>query len=85
MTRTAQNQGEVIFDLPRPPTSGTAMLQQPQPRVRRAGLVPGVDRGGGVVTSKIEPCFTWTDSRSLMLAFRTESPSPISSKIVILA
>jgi len=35
------------FDLPCPPTPGTRLLQTiPHPRARRAGLVPGVARGG---------------------------------------
>ena len=49
---------EVLFDLPRPPPPGTRPLQTiPHPRARRAGLVPGVARGG-MVTGKIEPCIT---------------------------
>ena len=55
MTRTSQNQREVIFDLPRPPTPGTGPLQTiPHPRARKAGLVPGLPEG--MVTGQIEPC-----------------------------
>ena len=46
--RTSQEQQEVIFNLPRPSPPGTRPLQTiPHPRDRRAGLVPGVARGGG--------------------------------------
>ena len=42
--------------MPRPPPPGTRPLQTiPHPWARRAGLVPGVARGG-MVTRKIEPC-----------------------------
>ena len=45
--RTAQEQEEIIFDLPHPPPSRTRQLQTiPHPRDRRAGLVPGVAQGG---------------------------------------
>ena len=45
--RASQEKQEVIFDLPRPPTPGTKPFQTiPHPRARRAGLVPGVARGG---------------------------------------
>ena len=41
-----------------PPTPGTKPFQTiPHPRARRAGLVPGVARGG-MVTGKIEPCIS---------------------------
>jgi len=47
-----------MFDLPRPPAPGTKPFQTiPHPRAQRAGLVPGVARGG-MVTGKIEPCIT---------------------------
>ena len=56
VTRTAENQEEVILDLPGPPTSGTAMLQQfPTLGPEGLELSRGLP-GGGLVTSKIEPC-----------------------------
>ena len=82
MTRTAQNQGKVIFDLPRPLPPRQQYFNNSPPPGPKGWTCPG-GCPGGLVTSKIEPCFRWTDSRSLMLAFRTESPSPISSKMVI--
>ena len=45
MTRTSQNQREVIFEFAPPPISGTRPLRTiPHPRARKAGLVLG---GGG--------------------------------------
>ena len=47
LVMASQEKREVIFDLPRPPTPGTKPFQTiPHPRARRAGLVPGVARGG---------------------------------------
>jgi len=48
-----------IFDFPCPPTLGTRPLETiPHPWARKAGLVQRgcPDRGGGMVTGKIEPC-----------------------------
>ena len=44
------------------PPPGTQKETIPHPRDGRAGLVPGVARGGGggMVTGKIEPCITQT-------------------------
>ena len=54
MTRTLQNQREVIFYLLQPLTPRTGPQQTiPQPRGQRTGLVPGVD-WRRVVTGQIE-------------------------------
>ena len=64
ITHNLQNQREVIFDLPRPHTPGTGLLQTiPHPRAQRAGLFLGVARGRGgggrrMVTGQIEPCIS---------------------------
>ena len=48
MTRTSQNQREDIFYLPHPlPLGKNRFKQFPNPRARRAELVPGVARGEG--------------------------------------
>ena len=58
ITCTLQNQKEVLFDLPHPPTPETGPLQSfPHPQVRRAGCAPGVAREGDGNRSNC-PCIT---------------------------
>ena len=78
ITRTSQNQREVVFDLPHHPTLGTGPLQTiPHPGSERLDLFQGLP--GGMVTGQIEPCIT------ILFTLHIHGPNSTDSEFKILS
>ena len=83
ITRTSQNQREVVFDLPHHPTLGTGPLQTiPHHGSERLDLFQGLP--GGMVTGQIEPCITdtvhFTYTRTKFDGLRVQNFVPLALK-----
>ena len=68
MTRTLQNQREVIFDPPHPlPLAQDHFSQFPNPELEKLDLCRG--GGAGVITGQIEPCIIVDYNNKLIIKY----------------